>query len=99
MREFAIYTGLRLALFVAAFAVVFGLWLLIADEAALLWPLLIAMLISGVASVYLLRAPANGSLSVSRSGPSALPQSSRSTAPKRILTSDQSSPGRAIVPE
>ncbi|QLQ09522.1 MAG: DUF4229 domain-containing protein [Nocardioidaceae bacterium] len=57
MREFAIYTGLRLALFVAAFAVVFGLWLLIADEAALLWPLLIAMLISGVASVYLLRAP------------------------------------------
>ena len=54
MKEFWIYTGLRVLLFVATLAVVCGIWLLVADEVLVLWAVVIAFAISGVASFYLL---------------------------------------------
>ena len=54
MKEFWIYTGLRVLLFLATLAVVFGIWLLVADEVPVLWAVVIAFAISGVASFFLL---------------------------------------------
>ncbi|MGH3347056.1 MAG: DUF4229 domain-containing protein [Nocardioides sp.] len=54
MKEFWVYTGLRALLFLATLAVVFGAWLLLADEVPVLWAVVIAFAISGVASFYLL---------------------------------------------
>ena len=54
MKEFWIYTALRLVLFAASFAVVTAAWLLIAGEASVLWALVIALLLSGVGSYFLL---------------------------------------------
>lgn len=56
MKEFAVYTAARLALFVAAYAAVVGVYLLVSDDPVpLLWPFLLAIVISSVASIYLLR--------------------------------------------
>jgi len=58
VKEFAIYTLLRLLTFVAVFAVVLGIWILVAGpEWSVLWPLVIAFLLSGLASMFLLNAP------------------------------------------
>jgi len=54
VKEFVVYTGLRLALFVISFLVVAGLWGLFADEVDILWSLVIALVASGIASYYLL---------------------------------------------
>ncbi|GAA1922409.1 hypothetical protein GCM10009737_24890 [Nocardioides lentus] len=55
MKEFAVYTGLRLALLAAAWALVSGIWLLFTeDRLPILLPLVIAFVISGVASYFLL---------------------------------------------
>ena len=60
MKEFWVYTLLRLGLFVVSFAVVFGVWWLVAGEldkardTAALWSVLIAFVLSGVGSYYLL---------------------------------------------
>ena len=54
MREFWIYTGLRLLLFAATGAVVFGIWLAVAGSANLMWVLIIALVVSGFASYALL---------------------------------------------
>jgi uncharacterized membrane protein len=54
VKEFWIYTGLRLLLFVATLAVVFGVWLLLADQVPLLWAVVIAFALSGVASYFVL---------------------------------------------
>lgn len=54
MKEFWTYTGLRIALFVASFGVVAGVWMLVADEVPLLWAVVIAFVLSGVASYVLL---------------------------------------------
>lgn len=54
MKEFWIYTGLRVLLFLATLAVVFGVWLLLADQVPVLWAVVIAFAISGVGSFYLL---------------------------------------------
>ncbi|MGN6131097.1 MAG: DUF4229 domain-containing protein [Nocardioidaceae bacterium] len=57
MKEFAVYTLARLGLFVASYAVVIGIYLLVAGTAhvPVFWPLLVALVISSAASVYLLR--------------------------------------------
>ncbi|HET6627156.1 MAG TPA: DUF4229 domain-containing protein [Nocardioidaceae bacterium] len=57
MKEFAVYTLSRLGLFVASYAVVVGLYLLFSggDPVPLFWPFLVAIGISSVASVYLLK--------------------------------------------
>jgi Protein of unknown function (DUF4229) len=59
VKDFAIYTLARLGLFVASFAVVAGVWMLATgrDTVPLLWPLVLAALISAVASYYLLKGP------------------------------------------
>jgi len=52
-----VYTLARLGLFVASYAIVVGIYLLVTggDPVPLLWPLLAAAVISSVASVYLLK--------------------------------------------
>jgi uncharacterized membrane protein len=54
VKEFWIYTGLRVLLFVATLAVVFGVWLLLSDEVPVLWAVVLAFAISGLASFFLL---------------------------------------------
>jgi uncharacterized membrane protein len=54
VKEFWTYTGLRLLIFVASGAVVFGIWLAITGSAPIMWVLVIALLISGLASYFLL---------------------------------------------
>ncbi len=57
MKEFWIYTGLRIALFVASLGVVAGVWMLIADQVPILWVVVVAFALSGVASYVLLAQP------------------------------------------
>jgi hypothetical protein len=54
VKAFWIYTGLRLLLFAATAVIVFGIWLAIAGSAPIMWVLVIAFLVSGVASYFLL---------------------------------------------
>ena len=54
MKEFWIYTGLRLLLFAASVAVVGGIWLAVSDSANLMWILIISLVISGIASYVVL---------------------------------------------
>ncbi len=54
MKELAVYTVLRLALLVASFAVVMGLWALVAGTPNVFWSLLIAFVVSGIGSYYVL---------------------------------------------
>jgi hypothetical protein len=58
VKEFAIYTAARLGLFVVSYAVVVGVYLLVSGDAQipLFWPFLLAIVISAIASAYLLRA-------------------------------------------
>ena len=57
MKEFVVYTGLRLLLFAATFGVVVGVWLLVADHANILVAVVIAFVVSGLGSYYLLQRP------------------------------------------
>ncbi len=54
VKAFWIYTTLRVLLFVATAAVVFGIWLAISGSAQILPVLVIAFLLSGIASYFLL---------------------------------------------
>ena len=54
MKEFWVYTGLRAVFFVASVVVVGGVWLAIADSANVMWILLISLVLSGLASFFLL---------------------------------------------
>ena len=54
MKEFWIYTGLRLLLFVASFSIVVGLWFLFSDEVPIWWAVVIAFVLSGLGSYFLL---------------------------------------------
>ena len=57
MKEFAVYTLARIGVFVASYAVIAGVYLLVTggDSIPLLWPLLLAAVVSAVASVILLK--------------------------------------------
>ena len=57
MKEFLVYTLLRLGLFLASWAVIAGVSALLADEVSTLWSLVLAAVVSAVASLYLLQAP------------------------------------------
>ena len=57
MKEFVVYTALRVLLFVASFGVVLGLWALLADSVPLLWVVVIAFVLSGIASYFVLNRP------------------------------------------
>lgn len=54
VKEFVIYTGLRIVLFLASLGVVVGVWMLLGDNVPLLWAVAIAFLVSGVGSWFLL---------------------------------------------
>jgi uncharacterized membrane protein len=54
VRAFWTYTAMRVLLFVATAAVVFGAWVLVSGSAPIMWVLIIAFLVSGVASLFLL---------------------------------------------
>jgi membrane protein implicated in regulation of membrane protease activity len=55
VKEFWVYTGLRLLFFAASVVVVGGIWLAVNDSANLMWVLVISLVISGLASLFLLR--------------------------------------------
>jgi CHASE1-domain containing sensor protein len=52
MRNFAVYTGLRLALFAAAFGL---LWLVLHNQLSIFPILLLALMASAIASIFVLR--------------------------------------------
>jgi len=54
VKEFWSYTALRLCLFAASAALVFAVWAMLADKVPVLWVVVIAFAISGVASYFLL---------------------------------------------
>jgi len=54
VKEFLVYTALRLLLFLASAAVVLGIWALVADQVPLIWVVLIAFALSGIGSYFLL---------------------------------------------
>ncbi len=54
MKEFVVYTAMRIGLFMASLFVVFGVWMLISDQVPVVWAVVIAFAMSGVASYFLL---------------------------------------------
>lgn len=56
VKEFVVYTALRILLFAGTFALVTGIWWLVADEAPIFWVVVISFVVSGVASYFLLNA-------------------------------------------
>ena len=55
MREFIVYTALRIVLFLASFGVVAGIMALVFDgRLNLFWAVIVAFLVSGIASYYIL---------------------------------------------
>ena len=55
MKEFVVYTAMRVLLFLASFGIVVGIWGLVSDEGVpLFWVVVLAFLISGVASYFIL---------------------------------------------
>lgn len=59
VKEFWIYTGMRIGLFIGAFCIVFGIWFLVADSVNVLLVIVIAFLVSGIASYILLERQRN----------------------------------------
>jgi uncharacterized membrane protein YfcA len=57
VKEFVVYTGLRLLMLIATFGIVIGVWLLVADSANIFVAIIIAFVVSGVASYFLLNRP------------------------------------------
>jgi hypothetical protein len=57
VREFVVYTLARLGVFVGSYAVIVGAYLLVTGDTTLpiLWPLLVAVVASGVVSAFLLK--------------------------------------------
>jgi hypothetical protein len=54
VKEFWVYTGLRVGLFLASFALVIGVWMMVAEQANVLWAVVIAFVASGLGSYFLL---------------------------------------------
>lgn len=54
MKEFLIYTGLRLLSLVATFGIVAGVWSLVAGEVNIFFAVIVAFVISGVLSFFVL---------------------------------------------
>lgn len=57
MKEFWIYTLLRVVLFFGSLGIVIGVWFLIDDQVPILLAVIIAFLMSGVGSYFLLNRP------------------------------------------
>ena len=57
MKEFVVYTGLRLLMFAATFGIIIGVWLLVGDKANIFVAVVVAFVVSGVGSYFLLNRP------------------------------------------
>jgi uncharacterized membrane protein YfcA len=57
VKEFVVYTGLRLLMLAATFGIVVGLWLLVADKANIFVAVIVAFIVSGIGSYFLLNRP------------------------------------------
>jgi uncharacterized membrane protein YfcA len=57
VKEFVIYTGLRLLMLLATFGIVIGVWLLVSDHANVFVAIIIAFVVSGIGSYFLLNRP------------------------------------------
>jgi hypothetical protein len=57
VKEFAVYTGLRLVLFLATWAIAVGISLALTESASLTLTFLIAFVVSGIGSYFVLRGP------------------------------------------
>ena len=57
MKDFVVYTLLRLGLFLLTWGAVTGAWLLVTDNAALGATFLIALVLSGIGSYWVLAGP------------------------------------------
>jgi ABC-type bacteriocin/lantibiotic exporter with double-glycine peptidase domain len=55
VKEFVVYTALRIGLFVGSLVVVAWVWTLFADAVPVFWVFVIALVLSGLASYFLLR--------------------------------------------
>lgn len=55
MKEFWIYTLMRLGLFFGSGAIIFGIWFVATGDVPLLWVIVIAFAVSGVGSYFLLQ--------------------------------------------
>ena len=54
VKEFVIYTAMRIGLFVSSLVVVTGVWMLVTGEVPVLWAVVIAFALSGIGSYFLL---------------------------------------------
>jgi hypothetical protein len=57
VKEFWIYTLLRLVIFLGSLALVTGLWFLFTDEVPIFWAVVIAFVMSGFGSYFALNRP------------------------------------------
>jgi mannitol-specific phosphotransferase system IIBC component len=59
VKEFVVYTVARIGLFAASFAIIAGIYILAtgSDSVPIVWPVLLAAVVSAVASLYLLKGP------------------------------------------
>ena len=57
VKEFWIYTLLRITLFLASLGIVLGVWFLVDDKVPVIWAIVIAFLMSGMGSYFLLNRP------------------------------------------
>jgi len=56
VKEFWVYTGLRVAMFLASLGIVSGIWVVATGDVPMLWAVVIAFLVSGIGSYFLLNA-------------------------------------------
>jgi hypothetical protein len=54
VKEFWIYTLLRVVLFLGSLGIVIGVWFLFTDEVPIIWAVVIAFVMSGLGSYFLL---------------------------------------------
>jgi len=57
VKEFWIYTLLRIVLFLGSLGIVVGVWRLVDDEVPVFWAVVIAFVMSGLGSYFLLNRP------------------------------------------
>ena len=57
MKEFWIYTALRFLLFAGSLGIVVGVWFVLADSVPIVWAVVIAFVLSGLGSYFLLTGP------------------------------------------
>jgi sensor c-di-GMP phosphodiesterase-like protein len=95
VKEFAIYTAARLGLFLLSYAAVVGVYLLVGggDRIPVLWPFLLAVVVSAIASVTLLRNQRDAfAMSVQQ-------RAERAAARRRMVAAEEErSAGRASPP-